>query len=69
MPLVPATIEADIVVVGAGSAGCALAARLSAGPGLQVLVLEAGLAHGQRVAPSCCIGRAIERLGVGWRWG
>ena len=32
----------DVVVVGAGSAGCALAARLSADPGLRVLVLEAG---------------------------
>ena len=32
----------DIVIVGGGSAGCALANRLSADPGTSVLVLEAG---------------------------
>ncbi|MVW79625.1 GMC family oxidoreductase [Bordetella sp. 02P26C-1] len=35
-------VEADIVVVGAGSAGCIVAARVSEDPNLQVVLIESG---------------------------
>lgn len=57
----------DYVVVGAGSAGCVVAARLSENPDRRVLLLEAGPAT--RPVASEVPSRFLELLGSEYDWG
>ena len=54
-------VEFDVVVAGAGSAGCVLAARLTENPGISLCVIEAG---GRDRNPWIHIPRGVRQAGA-----
>src|SRR5258708_13179178 len=60
-------IEADFIIVGAGSAGCAVAARLSEDPATRVLLLEAGGEdHNRWIHIPLGFGKTFAHPSVNW---
>lgn len=65
MPSLPP--EADVIIVGAGTAGCVLAARLSEDPDLRVLVVEAGrAARSPWIHIPVGFSRLLDDAGLNW---
>ncbi len=59
--------EADVIVVGAGSSGCALVHRLSLNSSIRILVLEAGVS-GEADPAILTPGRWVSLMGSSYDW-
>lgn len=59
--------DPDVIVVGAGSSGCALVHRLSLDPSLRILVLEAGVS-GEADPAILTPGRWVALMGSSYDW-
>lgn len=65
----PRSVEAEHIVVGAGAAGCAFAARLSRTTGAPVLLLEAGPAdRDPRLRVPLAFARLLDHDTLTWRY-
>jgi choline dehydrogenase-like flavoprotein len=60
------TRAVDYVIVGAGSAGCVLAARLSEDPGVSVAIIEAGGSDRQFEIQTPAVFPAVFKSGIDW---
>ncbi|MEE7567599.1 NAD(P)-binding protein, partial [Xanthomonas sp. Kuri4-3] len=59
----------DYVIVGAGSAGCVLAHRLSADPGCRVLLVEAGARDWHPlIHMPAGLGRLVHNARINWNY-